>query len=388
MRHPGGIGVVAQQTAREAGKQQVALPAGDMFASVERQIAGVQAGRAEDQHRIDLARHPAQHFCLSTIIVEPLRNTHPAVIAAANDSVDFVPAARSEFAFPQFARIRVDRQAERVAMAGGPYFGRMPFAAHPRVARRHAAIIVQAQNLAEMVGRVLHQFAVIAVTAGDEQIPIRIEQDPPAKTAERRALAAAAFRLGSRTIPRRGHENVLHVGKLVPTIPARAQHGLRLFCRIARIWLGIAEINQMVIGKIRVQRDVRQPGNSHGKDRRQACNGFWVERAVGSHDPQTAGPFGNQHPAIGQKGETPRVDQTARHHFHMQRAGWGRIIPRTCAQWRRASRTRCGGGILRHCRTRQHGCHHHCQCHGTGEPCDPLHFYLSPVCNPVEQPVS
>ena len=49
-----------------------------------------------------------------------LGDVDPAVVVALLDHVDLVAAVRAELGFPQLAGHGIDRQAERVAVAGGP----------------------------------------------------------------------------------------------------------------------------------------------------------------------------------------------------------------------------------------------------------------------------
>ena len=78
------------------------------------------------------------------------------------------------------------------------------------------------------------------------------------------------------------------------------------------IGLVVREIDELVFGKARVQRDVHQAREALCGDRRQSGDELRIEHTV-AHDSQAARALGDQDAAIGQKRHTPRVRQPFRH---------------------------------------------------------------------------
>ena len=77
----------------------------------------------------------------------------PAVVLPGADDVDLVAALRAVFGFPQLARLRMDRQADRVADAEREDLRLVAGASHERVVLRRRAVVVQPQDLAAVLGR-------------------------------------------------------------------------------------------------------------------------------------------------------------------------------------------------------------------------------------------
>src|SRR5690606_34892505 len=134
------------------------------------------------------------------------------------DPVDLVATARAELGLPHRPGRRVDRQPGRVAVAGRPDLRLPARDRSERVVLRYAAVEVEAEDLADVVARVLHQFAVVAVAAGDVEVAVLVDRHASAVAAVRRALAAAALRNRRRAVPRLGDEDVLDLGQPVPAV--------------------------------------------------------------------------------------------------------------------------------------------------------------------------
>jgi hypothetical protein len=78
-----------------------------------------------------------------------------------------------------------------------------------------------------------------------------------------------------------------------------------------RAGLGIGEIDPAAGGEVRGERHIEQPAlpaREHAWNTRQRCGDIPVSR----DQPQPTGALGDQHPSVGQEGETPWMNQTAR----------------------------------------------------------------------------
>jgi hypothetical protein len=86
--------------------------------------------------------------------------------------------------------------------------------------------------------------------------------------------------------------------------------------------LGIGEVHRLVPREVSVEGDVEKPALT---DREHL--GHIAERrrqfAVARHNAHTAGPFGDQHAAVGQESERPGVHQALRDGFDADIAGGG-----------------------------------------------------------------
>src|SRR5262249_22166621 len=134
----------------------------------------------------------------------------PAVILALLDLVDLVTAARPELGLPELAGGRMDREAERVAMADRPEVGLVTFLADERIVLGHRAVVLHSHDLAHVGRWVLCLLAPVAVADRDEQIAVLVEQEARAVAAVRWALSAAAVVLARdlAAVPRVRDEDV------------------------------------------------------------------------------------------------------------------------------------------------------------------------------------
>ena len=97
---------------------------------------------------------------LGAAIVDAVADHRPAVVLAGLRNVDLVAAARAVLVLPQFAGLRMQRRALRVAVAVAPDFRLASGSADERIVRRHRAVGRDAHDLAEMIGEVLRLVAI------------------------------------------------------------------------------------------------------------------------------------------------------------------------------------------------------------------------------------
>ena len=155
-----------------------------------------------------------------------LGDDDPAVVLARLDEVHFVAAARAELGLPDLARHGMQREAQRIAIPDGVDLGLVSGLPDERIVRRNRAVVTNAQNLADVGGRILRQFAVVAVAAGHVEEAGSVEQQARAMAvAVGRTLSAAAFGRAVPAEPGVGDEDVLDVSQRGSAIPARSADG-------------------------------------------------------------------------------------------------------------------------------------------------------------------
>src|SRR5262249_8745061 len=155
------------------------------------------------------------------------------------DLVDLVAASRPELALPELARRRMNREAERVAMADRPDIRLVAVLADERVVLGHRAVVAHAHDLAQVRRRVLRPLAPVAVADRDEEKAVLVEHDSRAVAAVRWPLAAAAVVLTGHltAVPRVRDEDVLDLGQRRAAIPLTASDGRRCERLVLRVGL-------------------------------------------------------------------------------------------------------------------------------------------------------
>ena len=148
-----------------------------------------------------------------------------------------------------------------------------------------------------MARRILSTLGQIAVTGRDIQHPIAAEYD---------ARSEAAVGGAGASVPGLGDQNIFDVGERL-AVPLPARNGQRRALHSAFFHgLRIREVNQLVLGELRVEDDVHQACQTAGVNVRQAGDRLLVEDAV-ANDSQSALAFRDQHAAVRQKCEAPRM---------------------------------------------------------------------------------
>src|SRR5438094_9638112 len=96
---------------------------------------------------------------LVAAVIDAVADHRPAVISAGFSDVDLVAAARTVLVHPQFAGLRVESRALRIAMAVAPDFrlGARPF--DEGIVYRRRAVWPNAHDLAEVVAEILRLIA-------------------------------------------------------------------------------------------------------------------------------------------------------------------------------------------------------------------------------------
>ncbi len=178
-------------------------------------------------------------------IFDAVSDDRPAVVQARLRLIQLVAAARAVFDGPQLA-LRIEGRGLDVAMAVRPDLRLRVAAADEGIVARHAAIRIEAHDLAEVTVQILRMHASFrqrALAERQEQFAIGREHD---------ARAEVQFRIPRRHLA----EDHLH---LLDAAFVRRQHALgerRAVAAFAR--LGIAPVNRAIGGELRIECYVEQ----------------------------------------------------------------------------------------------------------------------------------
>ena len=310
-RHP------VKLRAAQAADEGVTLPVAEAPARVERQTARRDAGRPVQPRILHARRRRACEHRPESVagpcsaVGPPVGDHWPAEIAAGFHDVDLIPAQRAVIDAPQRPCAGMHRHSRRVAYAEGVDFGVVTRFVDERIVGGHGAIVVEAQDLARVRGRVL-RLPGAADAVGAALRP----------QVARRADAHVQFVVGAERDTHRaraagrgiGDEHILDIAESVGAVVPAARHrgGSRGTVQLVPVRIGFAgqapgirEVHPPVVGVPGVQRHVHQAlvGRSqHGGD---AGDGLRIEREVRVHAPQAARPLGHQHRPAGKEGQGP-----------------------------------------------------------------------------------
>ena len=211
--------------------------------------------------------------------------------------------------------------------------------ADERVVFRHAAVVFDPDDLAEMRIRLLRRHRHVALAERDEERAVFVPREP-------RAVAAArgADTFVPRSLDGNRDEDVLAVGERRTAVPSRAIDRRRRVSDCAWKRLRVRDVDQTVRRELRMQRHVERAAKARCQHRRQWTEWCRVEHAI-ANDPQTARPFGDEHAAVGHERNAPRmIESLDRRHVDADAAARAQI-PRPGAERvdrRRSASTRSG----------------------------------------------
>ena len=301
----------------QAADKGVTLPVAEALAHVERQTAWRNAGRPVQPRILHARRRRACEYRPESVAgpfsaVGPSVGDHwPAVIPAGFHDVDLIPAQRAVIDAPQRPCAGMHRHPRRIAYAEGIDFGVVARLVDERIVGGHGAIVVEAQNLARVRGRVLRLPGAADAVGAALSLQVARRADThvqPVVGAEGDTHRARAAGRGI------GYEQVLDIEESVRAVVPAARHrgGSRRTVQLVPVGIGFAgqapgvrEVYPPVVVIPGVQRHIHQAlvGRSqHGGD---AGNGLRIERKVRVHAPQAARPLGHQHRPAGKEGQRP-----------------------------------------------------------------------------------
>ena len=174
---------------RKAADQRIAAPLRELAAVVEQQVRRRDHGVPPYGRRRELGPRVVVGNDLAVVVIA-VADDRIAVVRAAPHLIQLIAAHRPHLDVPEPA-LRVEREAEQVAMAERPDLRRHAAAIRERVVARHAAVLVEPQHLAEVRIHVLRGIELLAVAGADPEIA----------AAERDAVAVVAAAVDFRRLP-------------------------------------------------------------------------------------------------------------------------------------------------------------------------------------------
>ena len=203
------------------------------------------------------------------------------------------------------------RHACRIAYAKGIDFGVVIRLVDEWIVGGHGAVVVEAQYLARVRGRVLR------LAGAADAVGAALRQQVARHSDTHVQLVVGAEGDTHRTRPAArgiGDEQILDIAESVRTVvpPARHRGGARRTVQLIPVGIGFAgqalcirEVYPTVVGIPGVQRHIHQALVGRSQHRRDAGDGLRIERKVRVHAPQAARPLGHQHRPVGKEGQGP-----------------------------------------------------------------------------------
>ena len=130
------------------------------------------------------------------VVVGAVGDERPAVVGARLQDVELVAAERAVLVLPQLARLGMERQPLRTAVAGRVDLGQVSRLAGKRVVGRRGAVVAQPQHLAGVLLGLLRAVLLLPLAGGEIEEAGAVEGD-------------AAAVIGVRDAPGVGDEDVL-----------------------------------------------------------------------------------------------------------------------------------------------------------------------------------
>src|SRR6185295_13270902 len=171
----------------------------------------------------------------------------------------------------------MERQPERIAMTERVDLRLVSRSADERVVRGHAAVIADAEDLADVRVRILRRGWIVAIAERDIQEAGSIPREARAVAAARRT---ESLRRSRSAVIRIGDEDVFDVGQRRSAVPLRTEYRRRRVARSFWSWLRVGEIDQSVLCEARMQRDIEQTAEASREHLRHRSDRRRIENAV------------------------------------------------------------------------------------------------------------
>src|SRR4029453_6197208 len=157
-------------------------------------------------------------------VVPAHRDERPSIVLAWSEDVELVAPHRADLGLPEFARLGMKRETVTVAVSVREDLWFRARAAHERIVPRHAAIVLDAPGLPDMVAEILplHPKAVVVVIDTTQPVTVADGHIQRAVGPEHHLAPKVA-----RALPRVGHQNVADVCQRHP-FETPARHGDRV----------------------------------------------------------------------------------------------------------------------------------------------------------------
>ncbi|KAG1258223.1 hypothetical protein G6F65_015650 [Rhizopus arrhizus] len=234
-----------QRGGGQAADEAAALPLREQGAAVDH-----EAGRGDHRRPGHLRRGEFRTGIVvgnrTAIVVVAIGDDRVAVVGTAHDQVQFVTTGRAHLVCPQLA-VGIEGHAEDVAVAQRPYLCGDASLRGERIVGGQAAIIVEADDLAEVAAHVLRRIEFLPLAGADPQLAVRAEGE---------AVAVVAFAADLGALP----PDHLQVLQLAGAAGVQRQRGAGDggTAGIQRAFLGVAEVDHVVAGELRMQDHVAE----------------------------------------------------------------------------------------------------------------------------------
>ncbi len=189
-------------------------------------------------------------------------------------------------------------------------------AADERIVGRHRSVVLEAQHLAGEAHAVLRRrtggigVADGRVAVADRHVDVAVLAECDSRRVARWNRREEILRLDERgAVPARARERDDASRRSRPA-PTRGSGDQAAGAGHLRLVIG--EVHQLVLGELRMERDVHQASQAGGLHLRQAGDGRRIEHAV-ADDPQPTGALRDQDAAVGQKRHAPGLVETFGH---------------------------------------------------------------------------
>src|SRR2546425_396446 len=190
---------------------------------------------------------------------------------------------------PELASLRVNHQAERIAKTQRVNFRLIPRLAGERIVRRSSPIVVESQDLSGVAAWLLR------LLCGPDTIGPTVRPVAERHSNRHEDLAVGRehqTRDAEAVRPRVRHEQIFDVGQGMAAVETAAgQHrrprwSFSVGNLLVRVRLQVREVDQPVLGKTWMQRDIPEAKSARGSsdDRWRVADRLRVEHAV-VHDP-------------------------------------------------------------------------------------------------------
>src|SRR6056297_1203942 len=265
----GGVVAVEADThdgpGRQPGRKGVTAPVFEELAPVNHEIARRDDRRPGD-HGLGELRTGVVIGYFAAVVVIAVGDDRITVIRAAHDAVQLVAVRGTHLGYPELT-VAVESHAQRVAMAQRPYLvvgtdaidqGLLLAVVDEGVVRRNRAVLLETQDLAHVALHVLGRCELLPIAGGYPQIAVVVEGETMTVM-----TVVEHFRILA--------PDDLRVGEPAPAL-AELEHGShdrRTPC-VADTALGVAQVDDPVIGVLRVQDHVAQPALAAVIDVRQS----------------------------------------------------------------------------------------------------------------------
>ena len=175
-------GQTCQLLARQTAHEEVAPPRGKTIPGIDQQPRGSNRRHPEMHRRFHPVTVDSFVDSRAAAVVHSVPNYGPSVVQARMYQIEFIAAQRTVLINPDVARFWMDRQPLRIPMPIAPDLWLYSSLVNKGVVRRNTPVIVDADDRAVVVGKVLRRMSLqvstrwyLAIADGDKQVTVPVE---------------------------------------------------------------------------------------------------------------------------------------------------------------------------------------------------------------------